>query len=598
MNLVACLKERKKNMSCFKKIIAIVLSFTMIFCMASAGASASDGVNTEKSETSVIDTVSDIFSDVNIFEGVTMEKGFLAALIKVSMNALNVFAQGLLKGLCAVYPNPKIWKSYEDFTGENILDGRADYQTAAADGAQYKLGYSSASLIPEDFEEGKYYMGRQLNVVSFVEGAKAKGIIDDQRVRVVCVDDGSGKGAVVIAVIDGIGVTSTTIRNIRAKLADYVESGKISSINVSATHCHSAIDTQGVSTSFLYTLFANAVNNIFGFTEKVETSYDSFIGNLIDVSAAAIEDAYNSMESGKLYYDKADGSDYIYDKRGLIKDIPPIGILHFVPDSGNDDTYLVNLTCHPTSVRAKNALVSSDYIYYMDEKFIENDCNFLMTQGAVGQLTREDSLLEMDETLGDLADTTALGYKFAEIVLDASEDGEEELAPVINVKHTGTNFRTTNYLLQLACECRLVDNEVYRTGLGIDDVVLPSEVGYLEFGRRAAFGLYPCEFYPEVFHGGAVSAEDSWDGKSWDYAPMPDMVDEGIDLYCVCFANDYIGYVVPDNYYAFLGHIIDLGEDNEFWGKSGVADECLSAGKNTASQIVECFEGLVESLDK
>lgn len=72
------------------------------------------------------------------------------------------------------------------------------------------------------------------------------GVIDDQAVRVICLDDSSGRGSVVFAVIDCVGISGTDIRRIRERLADFAKENNIVSINISSIHCHSAIDTQGL----------------------------------------------------------------------------------------------------------------------------------------------------------------------------------------------------------------------------------------------------------------------------------------------------------------------------------------------------------------
>ena len=49
------------------------------------------------------------------------------------------------------------------------------------------------------------------------------GVIDDQAVRVICLDDSSGRGSVVFAVIDCVGISGTDIRRIRERLADFAK---------------------------------------------------------------------------------------------------------------------------------------------------------------------------------------------------------------------------------------------------------------------------------------------------------------------------------------------------------------------------------------
>lgn len=555
---------------------------------------------------------------------------------------INDIIQGVVKGLCRIYPNPRTWKNIEDCDYTYIYgteSGRKTYQTEQQDNAQWKVGYASASIIPDDFAAGKYYLGRQLNFTSSVDHAKAEGILDDQRVRVICIDDGTGNGAVVMAVIDGLGVTSATIRKIRAALSEYTNDGRIAAINVSATHCHCGLDTQGVSTSFLSVFGSNIFTNILGL-ERAATDNDHFIETIINTSAAKIKEAYANMETGTLYYDKADVSEYVYDKREFVspENSPEMGILHFVPDNEeNNGTYLVNFTCHPTISSYRGDHVSSDYLYYFDKAIQASNNNFIMVQGAVGQLSRSWDCAKEDVAtytkvgvadgikarVGDdvynranAQEADCFGEKMAEVVLAAEEDNsfeKETLNPILNAKYVPTAFTTENYTLHLACQMRLVDNEVYKIGRGIDDVVLPSEIGYLEFGSRVAFGLFPCELYPEVFHGQDIVTNDvdnySWDGSKWTIKSAHDMVRDGIDVYAVCFANDYIGYVVPDNFYSGWGHWAIKGSDEAYYKYDpdasvfdyifrGTADQLLSAGRKCASQIMTGFEDLVDGLGK
>lgn len=558
--------------------------------------------------------------------------------IKEFGNKINDIIQSVVKAVVTVYPRPRTWKSLDDYDSSWVYDeadGRKTYSTEPAEGAQWKVGYASESLIPDDMAPGKYYLGRQLNFFASGEQAKADGVLDDQRVRVICLDDGSGRGAVVFAVIDGLGVGSGTIRAIRRMLGEYVADGRIAAINVSATHCHSALDTQGVSTSLSYVLLANSVTNMFGL-EKASTSNDPFMDRVINATVRQVKSAYESMETGKLYYDKTSISEYSHDKREYIsrEDMPDVGILHFVPDNADSrPTYFVNLTCHPTNTSAKAKMASGDYPFYIDYMIKKAGANFVMTQGAVGQISGKgisvdsngtDYLvaskeLKLEEKLGketydksNAESADKFGEKMAEIILAAKEDGEEELTkPVINAKYAYTQFTTDNYTLNLACKCRLVDNEVYTTGSGVDDVCLPSEVGYVEFGDRVAFGLFPCEFYPEVFHGQDIITNDkenyAWNDSEWNIPAAKDMVRSGIDVYAVCFANDYIGYVVPDNYYSGWGHWSVDGSDVAYFEYDpnesvfeyvfgGTADQLLSAGKQCASQIMGVFRDLVSGL--
>ena len=409
------------------------------------------------------------------------------------------------------------------------------------------------------------------------------------RVRAAVIDDNSGEGAVVFAAVDCLGVTSTDARTIRKAVLAYCEEQgiKVSSINITATHSHSALDTQGVSTEFFYKLIASGVNNLLGKTTTNDalTYAESFKNYFISQSVEAIKEAFADMESGSLYFSSIDCSEIVHDKRDLIakEDIQEIASFCFVPDSGSEATYISDIACHPTSFSAGNGLVASDYIYYIDEYIKnENGGNFLMVAGALGQLSRSD--VSVDETgmteweaMG--AETKNLGYLFGEMIVDA--DYSTKLTPVLNVAHKEIFIEAENSILALAVEIQLVNNVAYTDGI---KTIMPAEIGYIEFGNEIALALFPCELYPEVFYSTEITNGTNWDGTEWQYGDLTNSV-EGVTVYPVSLANDALGYAVTDNNFAFMGHII--GEE--------IADETLSIGKHIASHLISNYCEMIEA---
>lgn len=547
-----------------KKIIALFLCLTVLFSGTAMGASAA-GTNAE-----------DIVADAGDF----IAKGFY--------NTLNVVVEMLVKVICTLYPNPASWEKLEEYSREEIgfLEGRESYQTSASEGNKWSLGYASRSLVPGDIDCGKYNLGRDLM------NKYAEGVYDDMRIRVAAIDDGSGEGIAVFGAIDALGVTSTDTRTIRKIVLAYFEDlgVEIASINIMATHSHSALDTQGVSTGFFTKLALAGVYNIFG----IDAAYpglekaDEFKAHFIDEAALAVIDAVKDMEEGRLFFDAIDCSEIIHDKRDLIarEDIPETAVLYFVPDSGSEDTYIADISCHPTSFSASNGLVSSDYIYHLDNYIkAQTNGNFIMVPGAIGQLSRD---IEVDETgltewEAKGASAKTLGEAFAKLILGG--DYSEELAPVLNVKHKDIFIEPENSILTLACEINLVNNRVFTTGPVFTSPVMATELGYIEFGNRIGFALFPGEFYPETFWGTEITNNTNWDGTEWQYDSLFNSV-EGVDVYCVSLANDAIGYVLTDNNFAFMGHII--GEE--------IADEVLSVGKHTGSFLVGEYFSLLQEI--
>lgn len=576
----------------FMKIISVILSLTLVFSVA--GTSAYAGVEDYLPEKeavgeqitdgaiSAVQTVGGLFAGM---EDIDSFDTFLDNVMKVLYNLLNVVVEVLVKAICFIYPDPASWKDLAEHSTDTFLEGREEYKTSADSDNFWSLGYASRSLIPEDFEADKYYLGRDLM------NKKAQGVYDDMRIRVAVLDDNSGEGAVVIGAIDALGVTSTDVRAIRAGVLEYCKENniKVSSINITSTHAHSALDTQGVSTEFFYKLFASSIKNLIGYKGelpflKAPTYFKQYF---IEQSIIAVNEAFEDMESGSLYYDSIDASEYIKDKRELVskEDLPEFASLRFIPDSGSEETYVVDVTCHPTSFSASNGLVGSDYIYYADEYIkAQEGANMVMIQGAVGQISRDIDVdtTGMDEYEEKGANAKYLGEKFGELIITA--EYETELEPVINAHHTELVITPENSILALACEVNLVNNQVYYTE---DGVGIISEIGYLEFGNKVGFALFPGELYPETFWGHEIIGDTTWDGSEWVYPGLGDSV-EGVEVYAVSLANDALGYVLTDDNFAFMGHIIG----------DGIADEVLSVGKHTGSYFVSTYLDLIENYTK
>lgn len=518
------------------------------------------------------------------------ESAVADTVMKGLYNALNVVVEGLAKTICTIYLDPNDWQHLDDYDSDEIgfMPGRETYQTEAAEGAVWSLGYAKKSIVPDDIDSGKYNLGRDLL------NKYAQGVYDDQCIRVTVLDDNSGEGAVVLAAVDALGVTSTDTRTIRKAILEYCEKNdiKVASINISATHAHSALDTQGVSTEFFTKLLAAFWMNLFGLDNMtipgLETA-EAFKQHFIDTSVEAIKEALGKMEEGKLYFTEIDMSEYFKDKRELIskEDLPETASFCFVPASGNAPTYISDITCHATSFSASNGLVGSDYIYYIDEYIKEtNGGNFIMIPGAVGQVSRDIDVdtTGMTEYEEKGADARYLGKHLGEMIISA--DYATELEPIINAKHRELFITPENSILTLACEIGLVNNKIFYTGTGFGrEYCMATEMGYLEFGNKIGLALFPAELYPEVFWDDEITDGTNWDGTEWPYDSLATAV-EGVDTYAVSLTNDAIGYVLTDNNFAFMGHII--GEE--------IADETLSVGKHTGSYLVTEYYALLDSL--
>lgn len=577
------------------KVVSVVLSLVMVFSIIGTAAMAKTDENGTKVYTDPILGIDKVAVTTEIFNGMESldsAEAFGNNIMKVLYNLLNILVENLLRDICKLTPDPATWQDISEYNSEDVcfLEGRDTYATSAKDGNHWSLGYSSKSFVPADIGEGRYYIGRD------VKPRIAQGVYDDNRIRVCVLDDNSGEGAVVFGAIDSLGVTSTDVRSIRKGVLEYCKAKgiKVSSIDIAATHSHTALDTQGVGTAFFYKLFLGGIANIFPFLYKLPFLADanSFKNYFVKQSIIACEEAFEDMEDGKLYYDTIDASKYMKDKRGLVskEDLPDMLGLKFIPDSGSEPTFITEVGCHPTSFGAGNMLVSSDYIYYLDNYIKEKTGgNTIIVQGALGQVSR-DNIVENLEGLTEWEakgeESKVFGETYAELIINAKYD--KELDPVLNVHHKEVWLHSENSLLVLACEVNLVNNKVYYREDG--EPVMASEVGYLELGNKIGFAMFPGEFYPESFWGTNITGDPSWDGKDWIYPEgMHNSVD-GIEVYPISLMNDATGYVVPDNYFAFMGHIAGIDDQ--------VADELLSVGKHEASFLLGEYLDLIGSYTK
>ena len=550
------------------KIMSVVLVVALLFTGGTIGVSAAD-----VSSQSVV-----ALQEESVGDGI----------MKVLYNALNVVCEALVSTICKIYPNPKNWQKMSDYDSDEVgfMAGRENYQTEAGENNKWSLGYGSESIVPEDIADEKYYIGRDLTV------RIAKDVYDDNRIRVTAIDDNSGEGIVIIGAVDSLGVTSADVRQVRKAIIEYCAEKdiKVASINISATHSHSALDTQGVATEFFKKLLGNFWANLVGSNAELPgfeaaTEFKEFF---IAQSIEAVKEAVDNMEEGEMYFAEVDTSEYMKDKRKLIakEDLQKTAVLHFVPDAeGSNGTYIADISCHATSFSASHGYITGDYIYYLD-KFIKEQTgdNTVMVAGALGQVSRvvEYSEEGMDPYTALGAESDALGKAFGQLIIDAEY---EALSPVLNATHKEIFIQPENSILVLACEIKLVNNKVYYDGLLCKEFYMPSEIGYVEFGNKVAFALFPGELYPEVFLGNDITGGVTWDGTEWQYDDLSDEVD-GIKTYAVSLANDALGYAVTDNNFAFMGHII--GEE--------IADEVLSIGKHIASFYVSNYLEMIEEM--
>ncbi|MBR5437917.1 MAG: hypothetical protein IKV21_03265 [Clostridia bacterium] len=467
----------------------------------------------------------------------------------------------------------KGWQDYEDYTTpDTFYEGEAVFETQVDENACWSAGYSYGSLLEGlDILNGEYNMAGSLEVTAT---QKPTGILDDQGVNVYAISDGTG-GIVVQAVIDGYGIARGDVLKIREKLAAFAAEKNIISINVSVLHQHSLIDTLGMGVALLPALILNPGMNATGMNSDALTSgkTEKFMNNLYEVVARTVTEAVEDMEEGRLYYSAADASDLMHDKRKPDVLDGEIHRFRFDPfDESSEEIWICEAGIHCTGMSSDNTDLTSDFPYYFKEYVKETQgADVVYVQGAEVAITTDRTNVKYTATEKN-SKIKAYGIELAKRVIAIEE--ETELEPVLNITLSEVSLTADNPVHVLAVREGIVDSVATKNG---NDFTIFTEIGYMELGNKIGVLLVPGEIAPEIIWGGAVSKEESWNGKSWDYAPIKETA--GVEK-VICFGlnNDQIGYILPDN------DIRSMFTENE---------EINVASVKAGSVITAAFEALI-----
>ena len=583
----------KKNL---RKVISLLLAVTMLFSFTSVFVNAQDAEAADNSK-----------------------------LIAVT-NAVNGLLNAVFKGFGSLFPNDFISvEEYYKVGSENFYEGNDTFLDEPSEDAEWYLGFGKASVVPENLINGKksYYTGGYFT-------QKVDGVYDDQGVNAVALNDNSGRGTVVIASVDGVGVTNAVVRSIRSetlrKLDEQGIDSDIVAININSTHAHTIIDTQGFGLeNLLLGIVKNIASRFTPFVKAGRSIDNEFYEYLIDGASDAIVEAYMNMEPGTLYYYETAGIgrserngtypddeyDYLYNKRYNTEGYQNfIACFRFVPDNAESQpTVFANVGGHPTTINRATKLLSADYPHYIETKMNDAGMNFMFIQGAqspvsvsAGNVKTEEILAEIeaekaeDERVADYEQAKKLGYEFARLIIDAQDDATE-VAPMLNVKMKEITVPLEYGLLELGAVSGLLGMTTVKDSSAPAGYSVISEVGYLEIGTDIALVTVPGELVPQLVFGNVVDKTESYLGTDWEYECTADVIGENKTVLVMGLCNDAIGYIVPDNDYAPF--IADTIWNNEigiklFGEYHSHYEEMLSTGSKAGSTVIGALNGLVE----
>lgn len=537
-------------------------------------------------------------------------------------NAINGLLNAVFKGFGALFP--KDFEKIDNYESNNFYEGTKTFLDKPAENAKWHLGFGKASMVPENLKDGskEYYTGGYFT-------QKINGVYDDQGANAIAISDNSGRGTVIMAAIDGIGVCNADIRTIRAeaerKIKEKGVESDIVAININSTHCHTVIDTQGFG---LATLIKTVFQNLFSFLpfiEKTRSIDPEFYELMIDGASDAIVEAYMNKEPGELYYFETAGigysernNNYLDDEYGYIfnKRYDMEGYQHviacfkFIPDNEKSaPTVFANVGGHPTTINRATKLLSADFPNYIEYKMNAAGMNFMFIQGAQspisvhkGNVKTEEILEEINAEIAaepitaDYQDAKKLGYEFARLIIEAEENAKR-VEPVINVRMAEVTVPLEYGLMELGAVSGLLGMTTVRDKSAPAGYSIISEVGYLEIGTELVMLTVPGELIPQLVYGNVVDKTQSYLGKDWELEYTSDIVAEGKTVLVMGLCNDAIGYIVPDNDYApFIADSLwntDLGE--KLFGKpQRHYEEMLSTGSKAGSTIIGALNSIVK----
>lgn len=614
-----------------KKFIAVLLCMTMLFACSFVAVSAESAP--EQSYSSVMDYVSACSTastpapaaEANDEDALSVNDSPTIQFKRIFAKVLNWLSNLFINDLVGtvlnlIVPDSPAVKDYEDFNIEeygNFYSGMDEFLDEPAKNAVWSLGYGSASIMPSDFGEKAYAKGAYM---PYYFGNEMHGE-EELRVRTVVLDDNSGRGKVVFAVVDAMGICNDDVRTIRAALAQLAKKYNIVSINISATHIHSGIDSQGVWTDPVGVLFNNvtAIKD-----EDVKYGVDrTFLQAMVDGTKEAVEEALTSMEKGKLYYSSTDISDYVWDRTAPISIDENLYKLEFVPNKASaTPTIIASFGCHPESASydwQEDDKFSADFVWSMEEVMNAAGYNFIYIQGQVCTATSSRGLT--NDGVDTNAHSTAVryGYELGYITLTMSNTKAEriiineatgdklgvkkyankeeytdytiwyedletvkkvEVEPLLNITMEQFPIKIQNNIVALLGKTSIADNLVLKDNyFGYYTV---TEVGYMEIGDVLKVYISPGETFGELLDGG--------DGiEGFPYNSIRETVGENTIVFDLM--NDAAGYVANDENFVMAGLQYNEEEDafdDDTW--------CLiSYGKNTASTLLSHFYALVEA---
>lgn len=408
-------------------------------------------------------------------------------------------------------------------------------------------------------------------IAGFSNGKPAQGVHDDVWSRVIVIDDGDTRVALVS--LDAIGLMHDDVIDIREQIPKNLN---IDYTLISSTHTHESNDLIGIWGENVFNSGVNAEAMTYLKRQTVE----------------AIKLASKNKRPAKIKFAQdlsGEDAKYIKDTRSPI--VKATGILLMqVIDAEMDTTLgtIINWANHPESLWSKNLLISSDFPHYIREG-IENGIFkgdelvhdgvggiTIYFSGAVGGLMAPHPSLPIADPFLDtlysepsFTKTKALGEQIAILSLSALNNSNDIISK------SNISLRAKTLTLPL-------DNTMFRIagGIGLLQRGSPelfktrTEVAAIKIGQ-SMFVSIPGEIYPEILYGEVEAPPgQEFDIDPIETPPVQEIIKEKYKFY-FGLSNDEIGYIIPksewdvEKPYLYNSERDTYGEENSLGPETG-----------------------------
>lgn len=561
----------------------------------------------------------------------------------VMLELLESVAHKILGGLADSLPDPSYFRDEKSYKSQDFYAGTDEIIDEPVHNSQWLLGYANASLVPSDWQTKDYYLGGYIDPNNGFSN-KVESIVDDMKIRIIAMDDSSGRGLSIFATIDSIGVSNLYIRQIRAELEKLLKGRniEIASVNVAATHSHSGIDTQGLWTNLFPKLIGNLVKGWtrLGTLEKgVDEDYMKFV---VDVSAKAMVKAIDDMKTGTLTYSKKEiDGEYFNNKNrdaATSKDNTVTRLIFTPNDVNATPTIIANMAGHPDVAglptddgKGTGRELCGEYVYYI-EKYLNgyrnenvavnegaNGYNFYFINGAIAGIYMGRGLSgDGVPTVHRYEESIRYGTEIGRILLALNMTEEEILAndnisgkSIIEAEMKKHGLSEPGYTIWYKGWTPVEEIELDPIlNVRVKEIRIPvtnnfiklagranlvsynilktekgtyevvSETGYVEIGNVMKAVMVPGEIVTDIIYGGGSITAEGSFSCQDFQYKSVCEIFGDKELTAFGLCNDALGYIVPDNDYSLISY-----------------HELISLGKYAASSIVGALSEIAKEVN-